>query len=189
MSLFEYLDIGVIEHINYFLKNPLDSINFIKTIDQYFTHQQYYHHMLHKMLILSTDKILEYHKNDKMCDNCEMLNNNHISCLVCEKTLCDGCFYDKTEIRVVVEKYDWGAFCVNKKIKICRKCFLDFFANDCLQCTICSKPFHIMPFNYMYILPNLDSIIRFECNNPCGCFKIPKKRNIIGLDRFTVKNQ
>ena len=64
MSLFELLDIHLVEYINNYLELPDDSINFIKVIDKYFRcKQNYVNPIIYNMITSSNNKMSDYYKS------------------------------------------------------------------------------------------------------------------------------
>lgn len=85
------MNIDNIKDINKNL-NPIDSINFLKSIEADYRENNHINPNIYNMLVLSMDKILN--NIDVMCNNC-CKTNNCIQCETCHKYHCEECNEDQ----------------------------------------------------------------------------------------------
>ena len=88
------INIDIIILINSYLKNPRDSMNYLKVICPYFSNNNYIHPKIHNLIMKLTEMFVSRHINDSVCDKCDKLNNC-TTCYGCYKDLCYGCFIAK----------------------------------------------------------------------------------------------
>lgn len=140
-------NIDIIKHIDTYLTNPLDSINFLKIVEPHVRIDDNINPIIYDILMISMNKILKYHQGDNICDNCKILDN-YEECISCHKNLCEKCMRTERNYRSKRDFIDSPHY-----RKICGECYLNYSRDNKLWCYYCRN------------------ILEFDARNNKFCFK------------------